>query len=296
MLQAAKNPKKIARELNRIGHTRGYLRNCHPKSINIIEEDWDNLIILDACRYDKFKKINDINANCTYKYSNSSTTRDFIRNNFFGKKMLDTVYIGANSWYLKLKGQINSEIYKFVNLQGDSRDIDYAFDDLKVANPSTVTRYAKQNSNKHPQKRLIIHYLQPHHPFLGETGKQLNQTSSSISTVMSDSSVSRNTLMNAYEENLSIVLEEVKNLLSFLQGKTVVTADHGEMLGERHDYIPLRDYGHHSHIFNKPTIKIPWLKINNGARKEITSAGCSMNEGYDDKEIKSNLKDLGYTF
>ena len=34
-----------------------------------MKEDWDNLVILDACRYDMFKKLNTINGKLEYKIS-----------------------------------------------------------------------------------------------------------------------------------------------------------------------------------------------------------------------------------
>ncbi|MFW6130788.1 MAG: hypothetical protein ACOC56_06340 [Atribacterota bacterium] len=34
-----------------------------------LEEEWDNLIILDACRYDTFKKYNDISEDLEFRYS-----------------------------------------------------------------------------------------------------------------------------------------------------------------------------------------------------------------------------------
>ena len=37
-----------------------YKRIVGNKGVHIMREDWDNLIILDACRYDMFEKVNSI--------------------------------------------------------------------------------------------------------------------------------------------------------------------------------------------------------------------------------------------
>lgn len=37
----------------------------------------------------------------------------------------------------------------------------------------------------------------------------------------------------------------------------VVTADHGEMLSDRHRYAPMKDYGHCVGVFDDPTTKVP---------------------------------------
>ena len=51
-------------------------------SVNLMERDWNTLIILDACRYDVFKDVNNIPARLTKIKSVGSCTSDWIRNTF----------------------------------------------------------------------------------------------------------------------------------------------------------------------------------------------------------------------
>ena len=44
--------------------------------VKVVNEDWDYLIVLDAARYDIFKKINWIKGNLEYKISLGSCTRE----------------------------------------------------------------------------------------------------------------------------------------------------------------------------------------------------------------------------
>lgn len=62
-------------------------------------------------------------------------------------------------------------------------------------------------------------------------------------------------LRDLYEGNLRIVLEEVQKLLENLDGNIIVTADHGDLLGEN---------GIYGHGFEEDKLKeVPWLEINN---------------------------------
>ena len=80
----------------------------HPvQSIKIMNEEWDYLIILDACRYDYFEKYNNIlKGDLKKKISAASCTYEWLEKNFVGKKFPDTVYVTANprihtDWFKK---------------------------------------------------------------------------------------------------------------------------------------------------------------------------------------------------
>jgi len=293
---ALRNPQKLGREINRLCHTRGFRRDHHPDAVGIFERDWDNLVILDACRYDFFEATSEIPGTLTAEYSKGCATYHFIRENFRDRLLYDTVYVGANTWYLKLKDEIDSDIHDFVDLQDPSKDVEFASKELRVVEPSTVTRFARETDERYPNKRLIVHYLQPHHPFIGPVGKDAYEhTSSSLYDVVANTpEADRATLREAYRENLEIVLTEVERLLDSLTGRTVVTADHGEMLGERHRFVPIRDYGHHEHIFNDATTKVPWLVIDDQPRKTIVEANTGLSESPDQDDLDERLKNLGY--
>ena len=63
-------------------------------------------------------------------------------------------------------------------------------------------------------------------------------------------------LRNAYRDNLKLVLEEVKKMIGKLPGKVVITADHGELLGESGLY-------EHPPEFDNLKIlrEVPWLEV-----------------------------------
>ena len=68
--------------------------------IDVMKEDWDNLIILDACRYDYFKeKQKNIRGELESVVSRGAHSSEFIEKNFLGRKLHDTIYVTANPYY-----------------------------------------------------------------------------------------------------------------------------------------------------------------------------------------------------
>lgn len=98
-----------SRDLNRRYRYTLRGQKFYQKGVNVLDEDWDNLIILDACRYDIFEELNHINGNLTQKKSRGCRTPEWIRGNFSCKELLDTVYISANPQYSKLHQDIDSK-------------------------------------------------------------------------------------------------------------------------------------------------------------------------------------------
>jgi hypothetical protein len=80
-----------------------------------------------------------------------------------------------------------------------------------------------------------------------------------------------------------------------LQGKTVVTADHGQMIGERSAPLPVTDYGHPPGLYTEQLVKVPWLIYENGPRREITAdAAASEDADVSEEAVQDRLADLGY--
>ena len=58
-----------------------------------------------------------------------------------------------------------------------------------------------------------------------------------------------------YQQDLQIALKEVSRLIEELDGKVIVTADHGEALGEHNDW------GHQEESQNPKQYTVPWLEV-----------------------------------
>lgn len=283
-------PRRVATELNCIYHrTRASNREYYSAGTDIFEEDWDNMIILDACRFDYFAKQQDFPGTLEKRRSRGSITSEFLRGNFSDRQLYDVVYVSSNPWYLKLRDDLNSDVHSFIDLREEFSNREFT-----VA-PDKVTERSKKIAEEYPHKRLIIHYLQPHQPYIGPTGQKYFETTKGLSWTMKESDkATDDRLQQAYKENLELVLDAVSELLPSLEGKTIITADHGELLGDRSSPIPIRSYGHYPNLWVKELLEVPWLEYTNNGRREIISEKSGDNISVSDEEVDARLENLGY--
>ncbi len=262
----------------------------NPDGIDIFAEDWDNLIILDAARYDEFKHCCTLEGRLEKRRSRGATSSEFIRGNFTERILHDTVYVSVNGHYARLKEELNTELHDYIPLHNNEfRD---AADGL-TTHPETVTEQAVRANENYPQKHLIIHYLQPHQPFLGSSAKDLQHGHGLMDTIQQND-LTLDELRSYYRENLELVLNQVAVLSQELQGKTVAPADHGEMLGEKVFGLPIREFGHWDGLYTDELIEVPWFVMENGDRKEITADKPQDSVDIDMDSVEEQLRDLGY--
>ena len=80
-----------------------------------------------------------------------------------------------------------------------------------------------------------------------------------------------------------------------LNGRTVVTADHSNMIGKRSLPIPIRDWSHPRGIYTKELVTVPWLVFENGPRWEIRAEEPTIqSDAVDDDAVADQLRHLGY--
>ncbi|ESP90012.1 hypothetical protein [Candidatus Halobonum tyrrellensis] len=293
------NPNLLARKLsqtyNRLRSQGGY----NPNGIDFLEQDWDNLLILDACRYDLFEELNDIPGDLRRVESRGSATPEFLRGNFDGKQLLDTVYVTTNPMLYRHRDALDVEFHAVVDLwRGETWD-----DEHETVLPEVVTAEAKRVADDYPDKRLVVHYMQPHYPFIeAETtfdkGHIGDDSPDGLTTWMQvltgEIDIDEETLWNAYADNLRRALPHVKELTEYLTGKTVVTSDHGNMFGERASPLPIREWGHPPGIWTDELVEVPWLELTNGDRRAVVSEPPDELSSEDDESVQDRLESLGY--
>lgn len=282
------HPGRIGTEVNRLYHGR---ISQLDDGVSIFEEDWDNLLILDACRYDVFEACSSLPGQLDQRRSLGATTSEFVRENFAGRTLHDTVYVSANIWYLKLRDELDAELHEFVNTQPNHWD-----EELGTVPPEAVSEAAREATVEFPNKRLIVHYLQPHQPYIGPTGREHFEVSPGLRETLHRSQASDDLLWTAYQENLNLVLESVGDLLPDLEGRTVITADHGEMLGERGSPIPVRTYGHFGGLYLDELVTVPWNIVKGQVRKEVVPEAPTKDASNrtESKQVDERLRELGY--
>jgi hypothetical protein len=302
--RAIKNPTLIKREFHRLLSVPfhyiydWYLNNSLSQSIDVMENDWDNLIILDACRPDFFQQQCDIQGTFEQKISPGKRSWEFMTESFVGREFHDTIYITANPHSQKLP---ENTFFKTNYLIDDWND------EIGTVLPKDVVSAAKEAHREHPDKRLIIHFMQPHRPYLGSTANKLREEVDLIGYrnqgdglqiwgAVKERKVTQKDTKMAYSETLDIVLESVEELLDDIDGKTVITSDHGEMLGERVTPFTSRVWGHSEGFNTKILRTIPWLVINSDQRRGIVEdAPVNGDQKLDQEEVIDRLEALGYT-
>jgi hypothetical protein len=252
------------------------------KEIRILDEEWDILVVLDACRYDAFNEINNIKGNLEPRRSLGSTTEEWFRENFKedGRviKRKDIVYISGNPYVSEWKiveGKLKFGYMPFYIL---IEVWDWAWDSERNAvPPEPVTRAALDAIKKYRDKKFIIHYLQPHSPFLKTdikvgrgllrdylqdkkkrflTREELSKLQGMVWEYVGNE-VSVEDVRLGYVSNLIYVLSEVEKLISEIPRKKriIITSDHGEMLG-----FPNESFGHG--FIDHPSLRtVPWFRV-----------------------------------
>lgn len=269
------------------------------EGINVMDEDWDTLILLDACRYDDFKARCGPEGNLESHISRGSDSPEFIKENFVGREPHDTVYVTANPHVHMVDENVFHAVIDDPLSNWDEK--------TKCVRPEEVTEAAIRAHEEYPNKRIIVHYMQPHDPPLGPTGDELREqidlggveTSAESSEVRLFEAVANGDIevkkaRKAYRETLDIVLEDVEELLAEIDGRVVVSADHGEMFGEQPYPILGRLYEHYRHPHTAELCKVPWLVADRGSRRSTVSETPVDTEDTADEGLEEKLEALGY--
>jgi hypothetical protein len=173
----------------------------------------------------------------------------------------------------------------------------YAWDDdLGTVPPRPITDRAIKLGRTESFDRLLIHYMQPHVPFLdweeqkplsmGNFGKDDPEVQDTWERLRRGD-VEQDAVWDAYRRNLEIVLDDVELLLDNLDSEDVViTSDHGNAMGE------WGIYGHPLHMPFEPLRKVPWIRTT--AEDKNTHSPATYDITNDDSVIEDRLRALGY--
>ncbi|AWB26372.1 hypothetical protein [Halococcoides cellulosivorans] len=275
-----------------------------------LESDWDTCIVLDACRYDVFEDVYDeyLDGTLEKRESLGSSTPEWAYRTLDGDH--DIAYFSGNPFIndlgIALKDlkwgascdydwTANDHIKSVIDVWQDEWD-----DDLGTVPPAGIEASYRDHADLVDEReRTVLHYMQPHAPFLSrDGGPKLEQIQEGIKRQGDDdasqgplgrigdavrpkmerllegselaqkaglwletgttgllSDGTRETGLKLHEENLRIALEEIATLVEDLDGRVVVTADHGEAFGEE------GVWEHHIETHIPALIDVPWLEL-----------------------------------
>jgi len=281
------NPRRAVIELNRL-----YQRQLRDRGISIPGADWDTLIILDACRYDVFKEHSRLNGSLSQMISQGSHTSEFLIKNFDDQSFPDMVYVSATP---QIRAhELENNFHAVVPVWEDGWD-----DSLNTVPPKEMVEATQQAHEKYPKKRIIAHFLQPHYPFIGGLGHQIKhgtvtgdgvlqeeRDAKSIWDRLEAGEISADLVWNAYIENLELVLPKVETLVGTINGKIVITSDHGNIFGK------WGVYGHPPKTYLTDLVEIPWLEPTFDRRRKIIAEETTT--AIPTNDVTDQLRDLGY--
>lgn len=272
---------------------------------SLMEEDWDNAIILDACRYDMFEAENTIEGELSHRYSVGSATREFLTRTFTDSQHHDTVYVTANPMH-RVVG-LEDVFHDVIDVWADHWD-----EEQKTVLPEDMARETARAAERYPNKRILSQFMQPHYPFIGELADKIGEQcgykfmlswmtdegeqreSKTVWELVEDGEVSHDLVRDAYYENLAVALPHVQTLLDNLTGQSVVTSDHGNLLGERPFPLARPNYGHPVRVHCDELCKVPWLVPEAETRKRIVEEPPTETSSEREDVVSDRLADLGY--
>lgn len=292
------SPTRLLRAANRAYHrqtTPGY----HPGGVDLFAEDWDVCLLLDACRADMLDGHRDLlpaDASVSETRSRGSSTRQFLSANVAGRQLDDTVYVTANPQFAKHSDRLDGRFHAVEHVWRDEWD-----EDAKTVRPATVTDELLAARDRYPNKRILAHYLQPHYPFLGSDAAfdkrgHIHADGSFWTDVREGRlDVDADRIWELYHDNLAHALEAIQPAFDRLQGRLVVTSDHGNMVGERARPIPVREWGHPPDLFTDELLRVPWVVIEGAERPAIEAEPPAAHADTSAQTVGDRLTALGYT-
>ena len=271
------------------------------------------LVILDACRYDVFEEVycDYLNGELSRVWSSGRWTADYVRRTW--DNSYDLTYLSSipvvSDFYFELQGnefRPSNYFDEVVPLWDSKWD-----PELGTVPADEVTNTALAYSAQSDRTRLVAHYAQPHVPYVGDTmilpwdpeevdhdpqellEKGIDRPTQRIYRQIKSGELPESELWQAYRDNLKYVLDEVIRLVRRADCPIIVTADHGEHLGEDGKYL----HEEESCLIRQ----VPWFVVSDSEigtvpieeeHQSVELANDSQTQSSD--EVKEILADLGY--
>jgi hypothetical protein len=298
------------RDFNKSLNTKFFKNRIEPGE-DVMEKEWDNLIIADCARVDYFRDVNDLSGELSSIRSKGSASTEFIKSTFGGQEYYDTIYVTGNSSY----DYLNNRVFFYAKRIYRGNTIEE-----RRENARKLVEQTLKLNEKYPNKRLITHFMIAHTPYLSEEAAKLREEiadryeitfrtddyagktdpsdghlqMASLLQAARFGLVNNDQLQDMYQRDMEIFIQKARKLSESLDGKTAVTSDHAELLGERLSPMFLREWGHGNGLYRADLRQVPWLEVDNGERRTVRADEPIEIENVDEEAIQENLEALGY--
>jgi hypothetical protein len=268
---------------------------------DFIQNDRFSLVILDSCRYDYFSRAvaDHIPGKLEKVYTPSTATVNYIQR--IWDDYYDITYVtgmpAPTDHAFERRGleyRPSEHFREFVHVW---RSCDGK--ELGAVPPESMTAAALSRGDD----QMIVHYVQPHAPYIGDHRlRDPADDESLLSSLqeiyrkigrydLSEKTISDADLRDAYRSNLERALRAVRHLVERVDRPVVVTADHGELLGEDGRYI----HGYPKHPL---LCEVPWFVVDESVIGTVKSKsedqGIYSRSEVTEEDIEDQLKALGY--
>ena len=276
----------------------------------VYDRDWDVLVILDACRVDLFAEVCDEYHWLPAGERVENTAVDSVAGS--SKEWMERTFGPADAETLENTAYITGNPFSDQALDADDFGLldevwRYAWnDETGSIRPEPLVDRAIQVGRAEDYDRMIVHMMQPHAPFLEndeihagfrpddwgapDAVRDPDQQGLDVWHRIRRGDLQRDRVWEAYRENLEIALESVSRLQRNIDGRLVLTADHGNALGE---------YG----VWGHPDVpvagirRVPWVSLSatdrNTSHPTLQPPVTDEANATDD-DIEQRLAALGY--
>lgn len=295
-------------------------RNAIDRQKPLIHDFIDNeefvLVILDACRYDFFDEIYEdyLIGDLDRVWASGRWTAEYCERTWTEK--YDLTYINSipvfSDFYFELR---NMDFCPSDHIENLVHMWEHEWDScLGTTPPEAITDETLRHANADRPTRIVAHYAQPHVPYIGEERIEAwdaevaaNTETDELRDLFEEGSerptqvvlekirngeISDRQLKRAYQSNLDYVMSEVVRLVERINCPVVVTADHGEHLGENGYYLHEEDS-----VYVR---QVPWLVMNENEigtvtnAKEFSNSHSPSTYSGSESEVEEQLRHLGY--
>jgi len=295
------------------------------RSTPIWDERWDVALVLDATRFDVFKEVlvesydavalnAELYDNLEHNWSVGSASPEWINETFAPTNHADirnTGYVTANpfSGHDPEKDNIlDPSVYPLRNRPLGYLDEVWADQwpmqsNLATVDPQEMTErglWAWQHRDRLGIDKVIVHYMQPHIPFRSRpewsAGWDLagfglgGGEGKDVWLQLRDGEIDEYELWNAYKDNLRWVFGEIVDWYNGTDAKILVTADHGNAMGE------WGQWSHPPNSANPVLRKVPWVVIDGTGEyvRDATPKGDPPEHSNTGNGVTDRLEALGY--
>ena len=267
------------------------------EGVNFFELDWDVLVILDACRLDLMR-------NVAHEYDYIDEVGSVRSLGSHSREWMERTFTPAYTHYMKNTVHVTGNPFSDTVLSDESfAALDevwrYAWDsNLGTLPARPVTDRAIQHWRQSNPDSMIVHYIQPHAPFVSAPNLGDGMDTDDWGGLNRDEvwrnlrlgRVSYPDVLDGYEQNLRYVLDEVSLLRDNIDAGTVaITADHGNAMGEQ------SMYGHPYGVAVDVLRDVPWVTTTATATDDYQPDTVKTKTEDDEQGVaEGKLEDLGY--